>query len=82
MHRTATMVVLGLALACAATGCQSHKAKVADIQKQYDQLGAQYRKDCFAEVTEMVPSPTPKCTAEKRKLDDAWIRLQAAHTKK
>lgn len=47
MHRTAARVALGLVLAFAFTGCRSHKAKVADLQKQYDQLGAQYRKDCL-----------------------------------
>lgn len=82
MHRTGTMVVLGLALAFAATGCRSHQAKVADLQKQYDQLGAQYRKDCFAEVTEIAPTPSPRCSAEKRKLDDAWAQLQATRAKK
>lgn len=82
MHRTAARVALGLALAFAFTGCRSHEAKVADLQKQYDQLGAQYRKDCFAEVTQVSPKPSPKCLDEKRKLDDAWSRLQAERGKK
>ncbi len=62
MHRTAIRVALGFALAFAFTGCQSHKAKVADLQKQYDKLGQQYRKDCFAEVTQLSPKPSPQCT--------------------
>ena len=82
MHRTAARLALGLVLTFALTGCQSHQAKVADLQKQYDQLGAQYRKDCFAEVTQISPKPSRKCIAEKRKLDDVWNRLQVERAKK
>ena len=82
MHRTAARVALGLVLAFAFTGCRSHEAKVADLQKQYDQLGAQYRKDCFAEVTRVSGDLSPKCAGEKRKLDAAWKRLQAEQAHK
>jgi len=82
MQQKVMRVAFGLALAFAFTGCRSHEAKVADLQKQYDQLGAQYRKDCFAEVTQVSPKPSPKCLDEKRKLDDAWNRLQTERGKK
>ena len=82
MHRMAIRAALGLALAFVFTGCRSHEAKVADLQKQYDQLGQQYRKDCFAEVTQLSPKPSPKCTGEKRKLDETWNRLQAEQASK
>ena len=84
MHRTAARLALGLALALALalTGCRSHKAKVADLQKQYDQLGQQYRKDCFAELTAIGSKLSPKCVKEKQKLSDAWNHLQAERAKK
>lgn len=80
MHRTIALSVLATMFVL--NGCRSHQAKVADLQKQYDQLGQQYRKDCFAEVTEMDPKPSPKCVNEKRQLDEAWSRLQAEQGKK
>ena len=64
------------------SGCQSHEAKVADLQKQYDQLGQQYRQDCFAELTNVGSKLSPKCADEKQKLSDAWNRLQAERAKR
>ena len=81
MHRTAARVALGLVLAFAFTGCRSHKAKVADLQKQYDQLGTQYGKDCESELIKVPPNLSPKCAAEKQKLADTWNRLQAERAK-
>lgn len=82
MHRMALRVAFGLALAFAFTGCQSHQAKVANLQKEYDQLGQQYRKDCFAELTNIGSKLSPKCANENQKLSDAWNRLQAERAKK
>ena len=81
MHRTAARVALGLVLAFAFTGCRSHKAKVADLQKQYDQLGTQYGKGCESELIKVPPKLSPKCAAEKQKLADTWNRLQAERAK-
>ena len=81
MHRTAARVALGLVLAFAFTGCRSHKAKVADLQKQYDQLGKQFGKDCESELINDPPKLSPKCAAEKQKLADTWNRLQAERAK-
>jgi hypothetical protein len=82
MHHGTRRFALAAHLTVALLGCQSHEAKVDSLQKEYDQLGQQYRKDCFAEVTEITPKPSPKCADEKRKLDDAWNRLQAEQAKK
>ena len=82
MHRTATSVALGFALAFAFTGCRSHEAKVANLQKQYDQLGAQYRKDCSAEYLKVPPTLSPKCSGELKQLDAMSKRLQTERAKK
>ena len=82
MPRTAIRVALGLALAFVFTGCRSHQAKVADLQKQYDQLGDQFQKDCSGEMLNLPQKLTPKCADEKQKLNDAWNRLQAERAKK
>jgi hypothetical protein len=55
---------------------------MANLQKQYDQLGQQYRKDCFAELTNIGSKLSPKCADEKQKLGEAWNRLQAERAKK
>jgi hypothetical protein len=82
MHRTAIRVALGLAFAFAFAGCRSHEAKVADLQKQYDQLGDQFQKDCSGEMLNLPQKLSPKCADEKQKLNDAWNRLQAERAKK
>ena len=76
------LIVLTLSLA----GCQSHDAKVADLQKEYDRLSNIYIQDCGAAATERgmnpVSSPHPprKCQEEDKQQHDAWERLQAART--
>lgn len=82
MHRTALCLALGLALAFAFAGCQSHKAKVADLQKQYDQLGAQFQKDCSAEMLSLPQKLSPKCSKESKALTEMWNRLQAERARK
>jgi hypothetical protein len=73
------LVLLTTTLALA--GCQNHEAKVADLQKEYDRLGAQFQKDCSAELLNMPPALSPKCKDEKKKLSDTWDQLQAQHAK-
>ena len=82
MHRTAIRIALGFVLAFAFTGCRSHQAKVADLQKQYDQLGAQFQKDCSAEYLKVPPTLSPKCSDELKQLDALSARLQSERTKK
>ena len=82
MHRKAIRIALGLVLASAFAGCQSHQAKVADLQKQYDQLGAQFQKDCSAEMLSLPQKLSPKCSKESKSLAEMWNRLQAERAKK
>jgi len=64
------------------SGCHRHEAKVADLQKQYDQLGDQFQKDCSAEMLNLPQKLSPKCSDEKQRLSDAWNRLKAERAKK
>ena len=82
MHRTAARVALGLVLAFALTGCRNYKAKVVDLQKQYDKLGAQFRKDCSAEMLNLPEKLSSKCAAEDKQVTEAWNRLKAERAKK
>ena len=65
------------AIAVALTGCQSHQAKVDALQKEYDRLSAQMKKDCSAEYLNVPPTLSPKCTEENKKVTEAWNKLQA-----
>lgn len=82
MFRKKPTRLFAVALLLAATGCRSHEAKVADLQKQYDDLGQKYRQDCFAELTNVGSKLSPKCSDEKQRLSNAWDRLQAERAKK
>lgn len=82
MRSKTTLFALVVLAAAAFTGCQSHEAKVADLQKQYNQLGDQFQKDCSAEMLDLPQKLSPKCADEKQKLSEAWNRLQAERAKK
>ena len=62
-------------------GCQSHQAKIDALQKEYDRLSAQMKKDCSAEYLNVPPTLSPKCTDENNKVTEAWNKLQAERTK-
>lgn len=79
MRRALPLILISFTLAIA--GCQNHEAKVADLQKEYDRLGAQFQKDCSAELLNMPPALSPKCKDEKKKLSDTWDQLQAQRAK-
>ena len=79
MRRTIPLLLLTAALTLA--GCQSHEDKVADLQKEYERLGAQFQKDCSAELLTLPPALSPKCKDEKKKLSDTWDQLQAERAK-
>lgn len=66
----------------ALTGCESHQAKVDALQKQYDELAAQFHKDCSAEYLKVPPTVSPKCSEEDKKVQDAWSKVQAERAKK
>jgi len=76
MHRTIT--VLALAAIFVLAGCRGHQAKVADLQKQYDEINQQFAKDCSAEMMNLPQKLSPKCADESKKLKEATERLQAA----
>lgn len=82
MCRTAMFAVFTAVLGIAMLGCQSHQAKVDALQKQYDQLGQQFRQDCSSEMLNVPPKLSPKCSQENKKVGDAWNRLQAERAKK
>lgn len=82
MRRTAIFAVFTAILGIAITGCQSHQAKVADLQKQYDQIAKQFQQDCSAEYLELPPKISPKCKTEDARMKDAWNRLEAERTKR
>jgi len=79
--RGSTMFVLAF-LFVALSGCQSHETKVAELQRQYDQLGNQFQKDCSGEMLNLPQKLSPKCADEKQKLSDAWNQLQAERAKR
>jgi hypothetical protein len=77
-----TIAVLVAASALAVTGCRSHQSKVDDLQGEYDKLAAQFQRDCAAEYYKVPPTLSPKCEDEKKKMDDAWTRLQKERANK
>ena len=81
MHRTAKLIFSTGVIAIALTGCQSHQSKVDALQRQYEQLEAQFRKDCTAEYMKVPPTLSQKCTDKKKSADDAYKQLQAERAK-
>jgi hypothetical protein len=69
-------------VAIALSGCESHQAKVDALQKEYDRLSDQFRKDCNGEYLKVPPTLSPKCTEEKKQSAEAWKRLEDERTKK
>lgn len=82
MHRTAWSTILATVLLLSPTGCKSHQAKVDDLQREYDRLGEQFRRDCNAELLNVPPNLSPKCQDENKQVEDAWNRLQAERAKR
>ena len=80
MRTVTTCVILAVTLGW--TGCQSHQAKVANLQKQYDDLAKQFQQDCSAEYLDIPPKISPQCKDENTRMKDAWNRLQAERSKK
>ena len=76
MHRKSRFLFLAVTMTFAFAGCESHQAKIDALQKDYDNLEAQFRKDCTAELMNASPNLSPKCADEKQKADDAYKRLQ------
>lgn len=81
MFRKKRMFLFAAGLLLVTTGCRSHEAKVAELQKQYDRLNQQFGKDCSAEFLKVPPSLSPKCSDEDKQVKAAWDRLQAERAK-
>ena len=82
MQRTELLTILPAVLLLTSIGCKSHEARIDELQKEYDQLGAQFQLDCNEELLKVPPTLSPKCQDENKKVQDAWNRLQAERSKK
>jgi hypothetical protein len=82
MHRVVPSAILAAASVLALAGCESHQSKVDALQKEYDRLGEQFRRDCNAEYLKVPPTLSPKCADENKHVEAAWNRLQAERAKK
>jgi hypothetical protein len=80
MRQTAALITLAGVLVLSA--CDTHQAKVEDLQKQYDDINQRFAKDCSAEMMELPEKLSPKCADESKKLKDITERLQAERAKK
>ena len=56
MHHKSRFFFLVLVMTFAFVGCESHQAKIDALQKRYDDLAAQFHKDCSAEYLKVPPS--------------------------
>ena len=75
--KDALFIVLSAASVLVLAGCESHQAKVDRLQQQYNDLEAQFRKDCSDTYLQAQPTLSPKCKEEDQKTKDAWARLHA-----
>jgi hypothetical protein len=82
MKRTAGLTILAASFLLSWTGCKSHQAKVDELQKEYDRLGEQFRRDCNTELLNVPPTLSPKCQDENKQVQEAWNRLQAERATK
>lgn len=81
MHRKSKVLFGAALMTLALAGCESHQSKVDALQKQYDDLAAQFHKDCSAEYLKVPPVVSPKCADEDKKVQDAYKRLQDERAK-
>jgi hypothetical protein len=81
MCRIGVFAIFAAASMFALSGCESHQAKVDALQKQYDQLAAQFHLDCSAEYLKIPPTISAKCTDEDKKVKQAWDQLNAERSK-
>ena len=80
MLKAALFTTLSAASLLALVGCESHQARLDRLQKNYDQLAAQFHQDCSAEYLKVPPTISAKCTDEDKKVKLAWDQLQAERT--
>ena len=82
MHRVVPSTILAAASLLALAGCESHQSKIDGLQREYDDLEGQFRKDCSEAFLHAQPTLSPKCMEEDKKAKDAWARLQAERAMK
>lgn len=82
MRRKTMLVAITALLGCLFTGCKSHKAKVSDLQNEYDRLAKQFQQDCSGEYLAVPPKLSQKCKDEDTEMKAAWDRLQAERAQK
>jgi hypothetical protein len=82
MHRTEWLTILAAVLLLSSIGCKSHQARIDELQREYDQLGSQFQRDCNEELLKVPPTLSPKCQDENKRVQDVWNRLQAERSKK
>jgi hypothetical protein len=81
MRRMIPLALLAITVSLA--GCQSHDAKVADLQKEYDRLSRIYIQNCPGPGPTDIPKPqSAKCQDEDKQQREAYERLQAARLQK
>jgi hypothetical protein len=76
MHHKSRFFFLALVMTFSFVGCESHQAKIDALQKRYDDLAAQFHKDCSAEYLKVPPSISQKCTDEDKQVHEAYQRVQ------
>ncbi len=82
MLKAALITILTGASLQVLTGCEGQQAKVDRLQREYNDLEAQFRKDCSDTYLQAQPTLSSKCKEEDEKTKDAWARLQAARAGK
>jgi len=81
MRSTTITIAMAFTIVMTFNGCRSHESKVADLQKQYDEVNQQFAKDCSAEMLNLPSKLSPKCAYESKKLKEVTDRLQAERSK-
>jgi hypothetical protein len=81
MRSTTITIAMAFTIVMTFNGCRSHESKVADLQKQYDEVNQQFAKDCSAEMLNLPSKLSPKCADESKKLKEVTDRLQAERSK-
>jgi len=76
--RNATLLSAIAVSVFALNGCESRQARIDALQKEYDQLEAQFRKDCSAEYFKVPPTLSPRCVEEDKRTKEVFARLKAA----
>ena len=75
MLKAALLTILSAASLLVLAGCESHQAKVDRLQKEYDDLEAQFSKDCSADVPEGAANPELRSARTRRPEDERRLGL-------